>query len=71
MSVSNKVGNMIDDMLGGEQQVASSKLMLQDYKKFKHGKEVNRNLKFNTVNRIYWHKLSCIISMLYTRHMIC
>ncbi len=31
---------MIDDMLGGEQQVATSKPMLQDYKKFKHGKEV-------------------------------
>jgi hypothetical protein len=31
---------MIDDMLGGERQAVSSKLMLQDYKKFKHGKEV-------------------------------
>jgi hypothetical protein len=31
---------MTDDMLGVEQQVASSKPMLQDYKKFKHGKEV-------------------------------
>jgi hypothetical protein len=31
---------MIDDMLGGEQQTASSKLMLQEYKKFKHGKQV-------------------------------
>ena len=31
---------MIDDMLVGDQQTASSKLMLQDYKKFKHGKEV-------------------------------
>jgi hypothetical protein len=40
LSVSNRVGNMIDDMLGDEQQVASSKPMLQDYKKFKHGKEV-------------------------------
>jgi hypothetical protein len=30
---------MIDDMLGGEQQAASSKPMLQDYKNFKHGKE--------------------------------
>jgi hypothetical protein len=40
LSVSNKVGSMIDDMLGGEQQAASSKLILQDYKKFKHGKEV-------------------------------
>ena len=40
MSVSNRVGSMIDDMLGGEEQAASSKLMLQDYKKFKHGKEV-------------------------------
>jgi hypothetical protein len=39
LSASNKVGSMTDDMLGGE-QVASSKLMLQDYKKFKHGKEV-------------------------------
>jgi hypothetical protein len=38
LSVSNRVG--IDDMLGGEHQVASSKPMLQDYKKFKHGKEV-------------------------------
>ena len=40
MSVSNRVGRMIDDILGGEQQDARSKLMFQDYKKFKHGKEV-------------------------------
>ena len=40
LSVSNRVGSMIDDMLGDEQQVANSKPMLQDYKKFKHGKEV-------------------------------
>jgi hypothetical protein len=33
---------MIDDMLGGEQEVASSKPMLKDYKKFKHGKEVSQ-----------------------------
>jgi hypothetical protein len=71
LSVSNRVDSMIDYLIGGEQQCINSKFMLQDYKKFKHGKEVNRNLKFNTVNRIYWHKLSCIISMLYTRHMIC
>jgi hypothetical protein len=31
---------MIDDILGDEQQVARSKPMFQDYKKFKHGKEV-------------------------------
>jgi hypothetical protein len=31
---------MIDDMLGDERQVASSKPMLQDYKKFKQDKEV-------------------------------
>jgi hypothetical protein len=31
---------MIDDVLGDEQQAASSELMFQDYKKFKHGKEV-------------------------------
>jgi hypothetical protein len=42
LSVSNNVGSMIDDMLGGEQQAASPKLMLQDYKKFKHGKEVTQ-----------------------------
>ncbi len=40
LSVSNRVGSMIDDMLVGEQQAASSRPMLQDYKKFKHGKEV-------------------------------
>ena len=40
LSVSNKVDSMIDDMLDGEQQAASFKPMLQDYKKFKHGKEV-------------------------------
>ncbi len=40
LSVSNRVGSMIDDMLSGEQQAASSKPMLQDYKKFKHGQEV-------------------------------
>jgi hypothetical protein len=33
---------MIDDMLGGEQQATSSKPMLQDYKKYKQGKEVPR-----------------------------
>jgi hypothetical protein len=31
LSVSNRVDSMIDDMLGGEQQTASSKLMFQDY----------------------------------------
>jgi len=33
---------MIDYFLGCEQQHASSKPMLQDYKKVKHGKEVPR-----------------------------
>ncbi len=42
MSVSNRVGDKIDDMLGVEQQVESSKPMLQDYKKFKHGKQVSQ-----------------------------
>jgi hypothetical protein len=42
LSVSNRVGNMIDDMIGGEQQVVSSKPMLQDYKKFKHDNEVTQ-----------------------------
>ena len=41
LSVSNRVGIMIDDMLGGEQQATSSKPMLEDYKKFKRGKEVS------------------------------
>jgi hypothetical protein len=45
LSVSNRVGNMIDDMLGGEQQVVSSKPMLQDYKKFKHGQEVSQEVE--------------------------
>ncbi len=40
LSVSNRVGSMIDDMLRGKQQDARSIPMLQDYKKFKHGKEV-------------------------------
>jgi hypothetical protein len=31
---------MIDDMLVDEQEATSSKPMLQDYKKFKHGKKV-------------------------------
>ena len=35
-----RIVSIKDDMLDGEQQDASSKLMLQDYKKFKHGKEV-------------------------------
>ena len=39
LSVSNRVGIMIDDMLGCEQHSVSCKPMLQDYKKFKHGKE--------------------------------
>ena len=50
-------------MLGGEQQAASAQLMLQDYKKFKHGKEGRRKLKFNTLNSISWHKLSCTTNM--------
>ena len=57
-------------MLGGEQQSVSCKPMLQDYKKFKHGPEVPRKLRFNTLNSIYWHKLSCMISMLCTCRMI-
>jgi hypothetical protein len=40
LSVSNRVGSMINDMLDGEQEVTSSKPMLKDYKKFKHGKDV-------------------------------
>ncbi len=40
LSVSNRVVSMIDDMLSDEQQAATSKPMLQDYKKFKHGKEI-------------------------------
>ena len=36
---------MIDDMLGGKQQSASSKPMLQDYKKFKHGKVVSQEVE--------------------------
>jgi hypothetical protein len=49
LSVSNRVGSMIDDMLGGEQQVANSKPFLQDYKKSKHDKEVAHDwLKLNT-----------------------
>ena len=70
LSVSNRVGSMIDDLLGGEQQAASSKPMLQDYKKFKHGKEVPKEAD-NTLNSIFWHKLSCITNMLCTCHMIC
>jgi hypothetical protein len=36
---------MIDDMLGGEQEEARSKPMFQDYKKFKHGKEVPQEVE--------------------------
>ncbi len=36
---------MIDDMLCDEQEVANSKPMLQDYKKFKHGKEVSQEVE--------------------------
>jgi hypothetical protein len=32
--------------------------MLQDYEKFKRGKEVPQEAKFNTSNSIYRHKLS-------------
>ncbi len=42
LSVSTRLGNMIDDMVRGAQQVTSSKPMLQDYNKFKHGKEVSQ-----------------------------
>ena len=45
LSVSNRVGIMIDDMLSGEHQVVSSIPMLQDYKKFKHGKEVPQEVE--------------------------
>ncbi len=34
------VSNMIDDTLGGPKQPTRPQLILQDYKKFKHGKEV-------------------------------
>jgi len=34
------VSNMTDDMVGGPKQPTRPQLMLQDYKKFKHGKEV-------------------------------
>ena len=45
LSVSNRVVSMIDDMLGDEQQDAKSKPMFQDYKKFKHGKEVSQEVE--------------------------
>jgi hypothetical protein len=48
LSVSYRVGNMIDDILGVEHQVASSKPMLQDYKKFKHGKEVSQEVEIQS-----------------------
>ena len=49
LSVSNRVGSMIDDMLSGEQQAASSKPMLQNYKKFCNtARRFCRKLKFNT-----------------------
>ena len=35
ISVSNRVGSVIDGILGDEQQAANSKPMLKDYKKFK------------------------------------
>jgi hypothetical protein len=37
--------------------------MLQDYEKFKRGKEVPQEAKFNTSNSIYWHKLSQTTSL--------
>jgi hypothetical protein len=40
LSVSNRVGSMINDILHGEKEVTSSKPMLQYYKKFKHGQDV-------------------------------
>jgi hypothetical protein len=55
---------MIDDMLSGEQQAASSKPMLQNYKKFCNtARRFCRKLKFNTWNSIFWHKLSCTTNM--------
>ncbi len=54
-------GNMIEDMLGGEQQVASSKPMLQDYTNT--ARRCRRKLKFNILNYIFWHKLSCTTNM--------
>jgi hypothetical protein len=49
------VSNMIDDMLGGPTQPTSPKVMLQDYTKFKHGKEsatAHGKLRLNTSNSI-------------------
>jgi hypothetical protein len=42
---------MIGDMLVGNQQTESSKLMLQDYKKFKHGKEVPQEAEIQYLER--------------------
>jgi hypothetical protein len=60
LSVSNRVDSMIDDMLDGEQQTTSSKLMLQDYKKFKHDKEVSQEdeiqyLKHHLLTQVLVH----------------
>jgi hypothetical protein len=42
---------MIDDILVSERQDVSSKLMLQDYKKFKHGKEVPQEAEIQYVKQ--------------------
>jgi hypothetical protein len=73
-TVSERVDDMIYDMLGGMKQPPSSLIptvMLQDYKKFKHGKDVPQEAEINTSNSIYWHKLSCITNMICTCRTTC
>ena len=55
LSVSDRVDDMIDDMVGDMKQSPSSlipELMLQDYKKFKHGKDVPQEAEINTSKSI-------------------
>jgi hypothetical protein len=56
---------MIGDMLCGEQQVARSKLMLQDYKKFKHDKEVSQETEIQDVEQ---HLVSQVL--VYHKHVM-
>ena len=57
---------MIDDMLGVEQQVVSSKPRLQDCKKFKHDKEVSQE------DRIQYLKQHLLVQpLVHHKHVMC
>ena len=57
--------------LGDPKQPTRPQLMLQDYKKFKHGKEVSQEVEIQYLKQLHWHKLLYITNMWYIWHMTC